>query len=172
MEKYKDDKLADELTLKMSDLVPLTVDPVCGMRLSPKTAAFAYKHEGENYYFCAPAAFISLRKTMNENKFIIAIVAVTLSLLVGVVLLAGKMSSSAKVESSSDAKAGVASTSYDWGKSASITVGAEAVFEIKSNGSQPLKLFNIVTSCACTTAQTIVEGKASPLLICTRIQLM
>ena len=37
----------------MSDLVPLTVDPVCGMRLSPKTAAFAYKHEGENYYFCA-----------------------------------------------------------------------------------------------------------------------
>ena len=54
VEKYKkDDKLADELTLKMSDLVPLAVDPVCGMRLSPKTAAFAYKHKGENYYFCA-----------------------------------------------------------------------------------------------------------------------
>lgn len=53
VEKYKDDKLADELTLKMSDLVPLTVDPVCGMRLSPKTAAFALKRKGENYYFCA-----------------------------------------------------------------------------------------------------------------------
>ena len=54
VEKYKkDDKLADELTLKMSDLVHLAIDPVCSMRLSPKTAAFAYKHEGENYYFCA-----------------------------------------------------------------------------------------------------------------------
>ncbi|MFZ2202028.1 MAG: metalloregulator ArsR/SmtB family transcription factor [Microgenomates group bacterium] len=53
VEKYKDEKLADELTLKMSDLVPLTVDPVCGMRLSPKTAAFALKRKGENYYFCA-----------------------------------------------------------------------------------------------------------------------
>ena len=53
---------------------------------------------------------------MNENKFIIAIVAVTLSLLVGVVLLAGKMSSSAKVEASSDAQAEVGPMSYDWGK--------------------------------------------------------
>lgn len=100
---------------------------------------------------------------MNENKFIIAIVAITLFLLVGVVLLAGKMSSSAKVEGSSDAKAEAKSTSYDWGKIGINNGNAEAVFEIKSNGSQPLKLFNIVTSCACTTAQTIVEGKSSPL---------
>jgi len=100
---------------------------------------------------------------MNENKFIIAIVAVTLSLLVGVVLLAGKMSSSAKVEASSDAQAEVGPMSYDWGKIGINNGQAEAVFEIKSNGSQPLKLFNIVTSCACTTAQTIVEGKGSPL---------
>jgi|SRR3989344_3564598 len=100
---------------------------------------------------------------MNENKFIIAIVAVTLSLLVGVVLLAGKMSSSAKVEASSDAQAEVGPMSYDWGKIGINNGQAEAVFEIKSNGSQPLKLFNIVTSCACTTAQTIVEGQGSPL---------
>ena len=100
---------------------------------------------------------------MNENKFIIAIVAVTLSLLVGVVLLAGKMSSSAKVEATSDAKAVVDSTTYDWGQIGINNGRAEAVFEIKSTGSQPLKLLNIVTSCACTTAQTIVEGKGSPL---------
>ena len=53
IEKYQNDKIADELTLKMVDLVPLTIDPVCGMRLSPKTAAFAHQHAGENYYFCA-----------------------------------------------------------------------------------------------------------------------
>lgn len=53
VEKYQNSKLADELTLKMSDLVPLTIDPVCGMRLSPKTAAFAHKYNHENYYFCA-----------------------------------------------------------------------------------------------------------------------
>lgn len=99
---------------------------------------------------------------MNENKFIIAIVAVTLFLLVGVVLLAGKMSNSAKVESSSDAKAEASSTSYDWGKIGINNGNVEAVFEIKSNGNQPLKLFNIVTSCACTTAQLTTDSATSP----------
>ena len=28
-------------------------DPVCGMRLSPKTAADAVKLHGQTYYFCA-----------------------------------------------------------------------------------------------------------------------
>lgn len=44
---------ADELVLKMKELVPLTTDPVCGMRLSPKTAGFAHVFEGHTYYFCA-----------------------------------------------------------------------------------------------------------------------
>jgi len=43
----------EELRMRMKDLVPLVVDPVCGMRLSPKTAAFALKHEGGMVYFCA-----------------------------------------------------------------------------------------------------------------------
>lgn len=53
IEKHQNDPLVDELTLKMSDLVPLTSDPVCSMRLSPKTAAFAHQHHGQTYYFCA-----------------------------------------------------------------------------------------------------------------------
>ncbi|HLE49705.1 MAG TPA: metalloregulator ArsR/SmtB family transcription factor [Patescibacteria group bacterium] len=57
VEKYQNSKLADELTLKMSDLVPLTIDQVCGMRLSPKTAAFAHKYQNENYYFCAAGCY-------------------------------------------------------------------------------------------------------------------
>lgn len=44
---------SSELLLKMKDLMPLTTDPVCGMRLSPKTAGFAHTHLGTTYYFCA-----------------------------------------------------------------------------------------------------------------------
>jgi ArsR family transcriptional regulator len=53
IERHKDKALADEFTEKMSDLVPLTHDPVCGMRLSPKTAATATKLYKKTYYFCA-----------------------------------------------------------------------------------------------------------------------
>ncbi len=100
---------------------------------------------------------------MNENKIFIAIGAVTLFLLVGIVFLAGKLDNSAKVSASNNASARVNSKSFDWGEIGIDNGKAEAVFEIKSNDSQPLKLFNIITSCACTTAQIIVKGKASPL---------
>ncbi|RJR15037.1 YHS domain-containing protein [Candidatus Microgenomates bacterium] len=53
IERHKDEPIADEFSHKMSDLVPLTQDPVCGMRLSPKTASFAKRHNGVDYYFCA-----------------------------------------------------------------------------------------------------------------------
>lgn len=68
IEKYQNEKIADELTLKMADLVPLTIDPVCGMRLSPKTAAFAAKHQDENYYFCAAGCHHSFKE--NPKKYI------------------------------------------------------------------------------------------------------
>lgn len=68
IENHQNDKLADELTLKMADLVPLTIDPVCGMRLSPKTAAFATRHKDENYYFCAAGCYYAFRE--KPNKFI------------------------------------------------------------------------------------------------------
>ena len=53
IKRYEDTGLADELLLKMTDLVPLVHDPVCNMRLSPKTASYAKKHKGQRYYFCA-----------------------------------------------------------------------------------------------------------------------
>lgn len=53
IKRHQNDDLVDELVLKMSDLVPLTHDPVCGMRLSPRTAAFAHKYKNKTYYFCA-----------------------------------------------------------------------------------------------------------------------
>ncbi len=52
LHQVKDD-LAKELRLKMKELVPVVHDPVCGMRLSPKTAGYATKYRGQDYYFCA-----------------------------------------------------------------------------------------------------------------------
>lgn len=56
-------KAADEIVLKMKELVPLTTDPVCGMRLSPKTAGFAHSYQGTTYYFCASGC----EKTFTER---------------------------------------------------------------------------------------------------------
>lgn len=53
VEKAGDVQLAKELQLSMQELVPVTHDPVCQMRVSPKTASFAHKYEGSSYYFCA-----------------------------------------------------------------------------------------------------------------------
>jgi DNA-binding transcriptional ArsR family regulator/YHS domain-containing protein len=44
---------ATELMLNMKELVPLVHDPVCGMRLSPKTAGYSDTHNNTHYYFCA-----------------------------------------------------------------------------------------------------------------------
>ncbi len=63
IEKHKDDGTADEFAKKMSELVPLTSDPVCGMRLSPKTASFAKKHNGQEYYFCASGCLDNFEKS-------------------------------------------------------------------------------------------------------------
>src|SRR3990167_1367532 len=63
-----DQDLTEELRLRMKDLVPLTKDPVCGMRLSPKTAADAVKYNGETYYFCAAGCREKFEKLTNEQK--------------------------------------------------------------------------------------------------------
>lgn len=48
-----DPALKEELQLGMKDFVPVAVDPVCGMRVSPKTAAAAVKTKKGTFYFCA-----------------------------------------------------------------------------------------------------------------------
>lgn len=65
--RYKDSPMSDEFTAKMSDLVPLVTDPVCGMRISPKTAAFARKYAHEDYYFCASGCLEQF--IINPEKF-------------------------------------------------------------------------------------------------------
>lgn len=62
IEQHKDSKLADEFTLKMQELVPVVQDPVCHMRVSPKTASFHVSHQGKQYYFCASGCVSKFKK--------------------------------------------------------------------------------------------------------------
>ena len=68
IERYKGSHLADEFTQKMSELVPLTSDPVCGMRLSPKIASYAKKYGDMDYYFCASGCLEKFEKS--PDKFV------------------------------------------------------------------------------------------------------
>lgn len=67
IEKHKNDKNADEFAHKMAELVPLTSDPVCGMRLSPKTASYANKYKSHEYYFCASGCLDKFKN--NPEKY-------------------------------------------------------------------------------------------------------
>ena len=41
---------------------PGHIDPVCGMTVTPETAAAAWQHEGITYYFCSTACWERFRK--------------------------------------------------------------------------------------------------------------
>lgn len=62
IEQHKDTELADELTLKMQELVPVVQDPVCHMRVSPKTAGFHLSYKHQDYYFCASGCLTKFKK--------------------------------------------------------------------------------------------------------------
>lgn len=62
IDRLADQELAEAMKLSMKDLVPLKTDPVCHMRVSPKTAGFAHEYLGETYYFCASGCVERFRK--------------------------------------------------------------------------------------------------------------
>lgn len=64
--RHKDDKNLGDFTHKMSELVPLTSDPVCGMRLSPKTASYAKNYKKHDYYFCAAGCLEKFERQPEE----------------------------------------------------------------------------------------------------------
>lgn len=62
IERYQKSPIEKEFLKEMKELVPLVHDPVCKMRLSPKTAGFAYKLDGIKYYFCASGCLDKFKK--------------------------------------------------------------------------------------------------------------
>ena len=62
--KHPDGPLAKELKTKMTDFLPLVTDPVCGMRLCPKTASFVYHHQDQTHYFCASGCLEKFKSSL------------------------------------------------------------------------------------------------------------
>jgi DNA-binding transcriptional ArsR family regulator/YHS domain-containing protein len=56
-------ELSQALKLSMKELVPVVHDPVCQMRVSPKTAGESIEYEGQRYFFCASGCS---KKFMNQ----------------------------------------------------------------------------------------------------------
>ncbi len=66
IERFEHHKLHNELSLSMKQLVPVVKDPVCGMRVSPKTAGFTQTHKKNTYYFCASGCHQKFIKNPGE----------------------------------------------------------------------------------------------------------
>lgn len=68
LRRYKNDTLSKYLVKDIKELVPLRDDPVCGMRLSPKTASFIEIFSGKKYYFCASGCLKKFKQ--NPGKYL------------------------------------------------------------------------------------------------------
>ncbi|MBI3963545.1 MAG: metalloregulator ArsR/SmtB family transcription factor [Candidatus Kerfeldbacteria bacterium] len=68
IERHADEPLADELSKRMRDFLPIVQDVVCGMRLSPRTAGFARAFNGKRYYFCATGCLQTFR--LNPQRYV------------------------------------------------------------------------------------------------------
>lgn len=53
LERYAKTPLAKMMHFDITELLPVVADPVCGMRVSKKTAAASYAYKGTRFYFCA-----------------------------------------------------------------------------------------------------------------------
>ena len=98
---------------------------------------------------------------MKQRTLLIILGIITFSILgLGVWLLSRPVG--VEVEKSDQAKAEVAEKNYDWGEIKINGGNAEKSFLIKNTGVGSLKLSGVSTSCMCTTAQVIIDGKGSP----------
>jgi YHS domain-containing protein len=49
--------------VQQSAVTPMEIDPVCKMKVDPKTTSLQHVYQGKTYYFCAPACQRSFAKT-------------------------------------------------------------------------------------------------------------
>lgn len=100
---------------------------------------------------------------MKDIKLITWVLGISLVIMLGGILINAKVSVPQNVTLNSNAKLQVDKTSYDWGNINMRKGNAEATFTIENTGTEDLKLYDISTSCHCTTAQLSLNGKNSPL---------
>ncbi|MCL5970010.1 MAG: DUF1573 domain-containing protein [Patescibacteria group bacterium] len=101
---------------------------------------------------------------MNEKKIIILLALSTVAILFGAIFLMSKSTATvAGVVSSQNAKMEIKDpTSFDWGDIQMEKGDVEKDFTIKSVGTEPLKIYNVKTSCHCTIARVTIDKEESP----------
>lgn len=70
IDQHPDPQIEVALRLKMKDLVPIVHDPVCQMRVSPKTASFSFSYSNHEYYFCASGCLKRFKE--NPDQYVTA----------------------------------------------------------------------------------------------------
>jgi hypothetical protein len=90
-----------------------------------------------------------------NNKMVAGVVLGVLVLLGGTVFLATKVTTSAEVQMAKGAKAELSEKAWEWGEIGITDGKVEKEFEIKNIGTESLKIYNIATSCMCTTVQFV-----------------
>lgn len=96
-----------------------------------------------------------------SDSFVIWIIVVTVLILGGAVYFGSKIGLSAQVTTDSQVSVAVKENRFDWG---TIDINGGIVsktFTITNEGSAPLKLYEVKTSCTCTTAQLKTADQTS-----------
>jgi ArsR family transcriptional regulator len=68
IEENQDEAEFKQLKNSIDNLLPITHDPVCQMRVSSKTAHYQSEHRGKNYYFCASGCLKKFKE--NPDQYI------------------------------------------------------------------------------------------------------
>jgi hypothetical protein len=98
-----------------------------------------------------------------ESKTILAITVVFILIAAFLGYLGVKMQNSNGVEADSGARAVVQNTFFDWEDIGINDGNVSASFSITNEGTSELVLYNVETSCMCTTAQLVSGNSESPL---------
>lgn len=99
---------------------------------------------------------------MEGKKFIVGTIIFTVIILGGGFYVVSNSNQTSQIKSVEGVKTTVDSTTHNWGKIGLNDGNVEAVFNIRNKGNKTLKLFNVKTSCMCTTAQLSLNDKKSP----------
>jgi len=95
------------------------------------------------------------------DSFLIGIIVVTVLILGGAVYFGTKMGATTQVSADTQVETQIGETRHDWG---TIDINGGIVsksFTIENSGTTPLKLYDVKTSCMCTTAQLKTASNSS-----------
>ena len=103
----------------------------------------------------------SLPKQSGIDSFLVGTIAVTIFILGAVVYFGLKAGTTAKVITDSQVELVANDTQYDWGTISMANGIVNKSFTIANPSDAPLKLYDVKTSCMCTTAQLKTASQTS-----------